>query len=426
MALQPKDFTEGELTADKLVAAVDPDYWEAHGFPHPLFDRLRKESPIVRVEHPDLPKFWMVSKNRDIREISTQPTVFGNAGVLNLNLADSSALVGVGFDIPSLLNMDPPDHQSHRVLVDHRFQMAEIMQHDDQFLAETARLLIDDFVRSGEGSGDFVAPAQELSISAIGRILGLPKEHWEEAFRFANAVAASTDPTYRLGETAAESVAAAAGGLMEIFGPLVDARKTDPKDDLVSVLARAQLDDGDLSFEQVVMHAVLILLGGVETTRNVMGVGLVELIRAPGLRRRLTENLDLLPLAVEEMIRWTSPLGHMCRNVRQNVRIGDVEFQEGDVLAVMWPSASRDEDLFDSPHEFRIDRQPNPHLAFGIGEHVCLGRQLARRQIRAMFQELLPRLKECELAGPLKRARFLINGYTHIPINFDIAPHKDH
>ena len=421
--MRPEDFKEGPLDAEKLVAGIDPDYWQEHGFPHPLFDRLRKEAPIAYVEHPDVQPHYMVSLNRDIREISHNPTVFSSAQTLNLNVRDDSGDGGVAGEKPTLLNMDPPAHTEHRGIVAQRFQMTEIMKHDEPFLAATVREIVDDFM--GDGGvleGDFVPPAQTLSIAAIGRILGLPKEQWDQAFVYANAVAANTDPEFMLGETAEESNAAAAVGLFEIFAPLIEARKSAPKDDLVSVLANSEGRKEDFDFEQLVIHASLILLGGVETTRNVMGVGLIELLDQPHLIRQLVEDPEDIPLAVEEMIRWTAPLGHMCRTALQDISVSGTQFREGDTIALFWPSACRDESLYEDPHVFRIDRKPNPHLAFGVGEHLCLGRVLARRQIIAMFRELLPRLAECEVAGPLKRARFLINGFVEIPLRYRIAP----
>jgi len=319
--------------------------------------------------------------------------------------------------------MDPPDHTRHRGIVAHRFQLAEILKHDEPFLAATVRNILDDFMGDGAvREGDFVQPAQQLSIAAVGRILGLPEEQWKQAFVFANAVAANTDPEFMLGETAAESNAAAALGLFNIFAPLIEARKSAPKDDLVTVLANAENEREDFDFEQLVIHASLILLGGVETTRNVMGVGLVELINQPELLRQLAEDTGRMPLAVEEMIRWTAPLGHMCRTPLKDISVSGTQFREGETVALFWPSACRDETLFEDPHVFRIDRRPNPHLAFGVGQHLCLGRVLARRQIIAMFKELLPRLAECEISGPLKRARFLINGYTEIPLRYRLTP----
>ena len=362
-----------------------------------------------------------VSLNRDIREISRNPAVFSNVGTLSLNLRDASGGSGGGDIKPTLLNMDPPDHNEHRGIVAQRFQMAEVIKRDDPFLAASVREILDEFLGDGGvREGDFVQPAQRLSIAAVGRVLGLPEEHWEQAFVFANAVAANSDPEFMLGESAGSSIAAAHAGLFEIFAPLIEARRRTPKDDLVTVLAHAESEEID--FAQLVIHAVLILLGGVETTRNVMGVGLVELIRQPEIMHRLIQDLDQMPLAVEEMIRWTAPLGHMCRTVRKDVSVSGTRFREGDVLALFWPSACRDESLFDDPHVFRIDRKPNPHLAFGVAQHLCLGRVLARRQIIAMFNELLPRLAECELAGPLRRARMLINGYTEIPLRYRLTP----
>ncbi len=419
--MEPEDFKEGPLNAEKLVAAIDPDYWQEFGFPHPLFDRLRKEAPIIHVDHPDIEPHWAVSLNKDIREISRNPSVFSNVGTLSLNLRDASGSSGGGDIKPTLLNMDPPDHNEHRGIVAQRFQMAEVIKRDDPFLAASVREILDEFMGdAGVCAGDFVQPAQRLSIAAVGRVLGLPEEHWEQAFVFANAVAANSDPEFMLGESAGSSIAAAHAGLFEIFAPLIEARRRTPQDDLVTVLAHAESEEID--FAQLVIHAVLILLGGVETTRNVMGVGLVELIRQPEIMHRLIQDLDQMPLAVEEMIRWTAPLGHMCRTVRKDVSVSGTRFREGDVLALFWPSACRDESLFDDPHVFRIDRKPNPHLAFGVAQHLCLGRVLARRQIIAMFNELLPRLAECELAGPLRRARMLINGYTEIPLRYRLTP----
>ena len=421
--MKPEDFKKGPLNAEKLVAAIDPDYWQKFGFPHPLFDRLRKEAPVTYVEHPDIKPYWMVSLNKDIREISRNPAVFSSVPTLNLNLRDDSGDGGVAGEKPTLLNMDPPDHTRHRGIVAQRFQLAEILKHDEPFLAATVRNILDDFMGDGAWrEGDFVQPAQRLSIAAVGRILGLPEEQWEQAFVFANAVAANTDPEFMLGETAAESNAAAALGLFNIFAPLIEARRSAPKDDLVTVLANAENEREDFDFEQLVIHASLILLGGVETTRNVMGVGLVELINQPELLCQLAEDTDRMPLAVEEMIRWTAPLGHMCRTPMKDISVSGTQFREGETVALFWPSACRDETLFEDPHVFRIDRRPNPHLAFGVGQHLCLGRVLARRQIIAMFKELLPRLRECEVAGPLQRARFLINGYTEIPLRYRLTP----
>lgn len=420
--MRPEDFQTGPLGSDKLVASIDPDYWQEFGFPHPLFDRLRKEAPFTWLEHPDVEPFWMVSLNRDIREISRNPTVFSNAGRLSTNLKDTTGEKGVEVNKPTLLNMDPPEHRLHRGIVGQRFQMTEVIKHDDPFLAVTVREIVDGLMGDGEArEGDFAKPAQWLSVAAVGRVLGLPEEHWNDAFTFANAVAAPTDPEFMLGETAAESNKAAVMGLSAIFAPLLEARRKSPREDLLTILVNAEAVEID--FEQLVVHAVLILMGGVETTRNVMGIGLLELLERPEQMQALEREPDKLPRAVEEMIRWTAPLGHMFRTAREDVSVAGTRIREGEVVALFWPSACRDETLYENPHEFRIDRQPNPHLAFGVGEHLCLGRVLARRQIIAMFRELLPRLVECEVVGPLLRANGLINGFKQIPLRYRIRPH---
>ena len=194
--------------------------------------------------------------------------MFSNAQTLNLNLRDDSGDGGVAGEKPTLLNMDPPDHTRHRGIVAQRFQLTEILKHDEPFLAAVVREILDDFMGDGGvREANFVLPAQRLSIAAVGRILGLPEEQWEQAFVFANAVAANTDPEFMLGETAEESNAAAAMGLFEIFAPLIEASRSAPQDDLVTVLANAENEREDFDFEQLVIHASLILLGGVETSR---------------------------------------------------------------------------------------------------------------------------------------------------------------
>ena len=174
--MKPEDFKEGALDAEKLVTAIDPDYWQRFGFPHPLFDRLRKEAPIAYVEHPDIEPYWAVSLNKDIREISRNPAVFSNVGTLSLNLRDASGSSGGGEIKPTLLNMDPPGHDLHRGIVGQRFQMAEVIRRDDPFLAAAVREILDEFMGDGGvREQDFVQPAQRLSIAAVGRVLASRK-----------------------------------------------------------------------------------------------------------------------------------------------------------------------------------------------------------------------------------------------------------
>jgi len=200
---------------------------------------------------------------------------------------------------------------------------------------------------------------------------------------------------------------------------IADRRKRAPTEDLMSILVHSELDGDRLAEEEILQESLLILIGGDETTRHVMTGGLRVLIDHPDQKRKLCENPALIPSAVEEMLRWVSPVMNFRRTATRDAEIRGQKIANGQKVVMYYPSANRDEEIFRDPFTFDVARHPNEHLAFGIGQHFCLGAKLARLEIRIMFEELLRRLPDIELAGPVRRLRSnFINGIKEMPIRF--------
>jgi cytochrome P450 len=210
--------------------------------------------------------------------------------------------------------------------------------------------------------------------------------------------------------------------LFEYFARLAVERRTKPGDDIVSVIANAKLAGEPLPIFEMLSYYFLLVVAGNETTRNAMTGGLLALIEHPAELRKLKANPALVESAVEEIVRWTTPVIQFCRTPHRDVEIGGTKIRAGENLCLLYPSANRDEDVFDDPFAFKVDRTPNRHLAFGIGEHFCLGANLARLELRVVFRHLAARLEHVELAGPVERLRSsFLGGIKRMPIRYRIA-----
>jgi cytochrome P450 len=254
--------------------------------------------------------------------------------------------------------------------------------------------------------------AAPLPTRMIAELIGAPPDDWEQFRAWSDAATGTADPEIEL-----EPVVAV-GQLFEYFRKLIAARRTDARDDLLSVLAGAQLDGHRLTDEDLLNFAFLLLVAGNETTRNLIALGTCALIDHPDQRRLLVEDPTLIPGAVEEMLRWNSPVVHMARTAMTDVEIRGQLIAEGDTVVMLYGSANRDEDIFgNDSEEFTVTRSPNPHIAFGCGEHSCIGAQLARLEASVMFEELLRRFPDVELVGEVDRIRAtMVPGVKRMPV----------
>jgi cytochrome P450 len=241
-------------------------------------------------------------------------------------------------------------------------------------------------------------------------------------FRWTNQTIGSTDPEFREGRSATETVREGRNALFRYFFELAGKRRAEPRDDIVSVLANAKLGGQPLPPLELLSYYFLLVVAGNETTRNALSGGLLALLENPGELEKLRRRPELAESAVEEIVRWTSPVIQFCRTATEDVELRGKKIRAGQNLCLFYPSANRDEEVFPDPFAFRVDRKPNPHLAFGIGEHFCLGANLARLELRVAFRHLARRLRHVELAGPVERLRSsFVGGIKRVPIRYELA-----
>jgi cytochrome P450 len=293
----------------------------------------------------------------------------------------------------------------------------------EERVAEVCRALLDALAEGGgEGECDFVAAvAAPAPLRMIAEMLGVPEADEPVLLRLTNELFGAQDAEFKRDSTdAQQSFMATAVEIFGYFASLFDERRRAPREDLLSVMAHeGRIAGKPVSVLDAVSLCFIIATAGHETTRNAISGGLLALIEHPGEWKRLRERTQHLETAVDEIIRWTSPVVHFARTATEDYELRGRRIAKGDTVAMFYPSANRDEEVFGDPDVFRIDRTPNPHLAFGIGEHFCLGTPLARLELRILFGQLLERLEHAELVGPAERLRAsLVGGLKHLPIHY--------
>jgi cytochrome P450 len=396
---------------------VDPERYARRGYPHEVWTRLRAEAPVARIDAPGYEPFWAITKHADILQIAAQPERFSNAQGITL------ARKGAGPFPPSemLVLTDPPKHGSLRRVVNARFTPRAVRAHQE----EVDRIAVDVVDRAaGAGDVDFVGRiAAPFPLAVIAWILGVPDGDWEHLFRWTNEVIGKDDPEYRRpGESPGQTMKRARGELNRYFEHFIEQCRIEPRDGLVTALLEGRVNGEPLTHEQLLAYCELFVEAGNETTRNAISGGLLAFCEYPGEWEKLRANPELLKTATEGILRWSSPISHFTRVATEDCEVRGVQITAGDQLALYFASANRDEDVFDDPFAFRVDRAPNQHLAFGFGEHVCLGAHLARVEIETIYRHLLARLETFELAGEIERLKSAVNGsIKQLPLRYRLV-----
>jgi cytochrome P450 len=395
-----------------------PEHYEHNGYPHAEWTWLRRHAPVFWYDRPNVEPFWAITKHADIVELSKKPELFLNAPRLAVFTRDLPP--PPEGTVRHLLNMDPPDHARYRRLSSSWFTPRAIRSMDDK-VARVTREVIDE--ASEKGGGDFVQDiSARITIAVIAEMLGVPRQDWELLFRWTNEVIAPQDPEFAKGQTAEETGTRARMELFTYFNELSERRRAEPSDDIVSVVANGRLNDAPLPPVELLSYYFLLVVAGNETTRNAMTGGLLAFLEHPREWAKLREHPELLDGAVEEIVRWITPVIQFVRTATRDYELRGTRIRKGQSVCLFYPSANRDEEVFADPFVFRVDREPNPHIAFGIGEHVCLGAHLARLELRHAFAQLRTRLEHCELAGPVERIRSsFVGGIKHAPMRWRIA-----
>jgi cytochrome P450 len=315
----------------------------------------------------------------------------------------------------NLIFTDPPRHRQLRKLINSGFTRRQVGILEPK-IREIVRGILDRVEPDSthEFAEEIAAP---LPTRMIAELIGAPPDDWEQFRAWSDAATGTADPEIEL------DTFAAIGQLYAYFQKLIAARRAEARDDLLSILVNAEIDGHRLGDEDLLNFAFLLLVAGNETTRNLIALGTLALIAHPDQSRLLVEDPTLIPGAVEEMLRWNSPVVHMARTAIADVEIRGQRIAEGEVVVMLYGSANRDEDIFGcDSEEFKVTRHPNPHIAFGCGEHSCLGAQLARLEACVLFDELLRRFPKLELVGDVDRMRAtMIPGVKRMPVRLGTA-----
>ncbi len=350
---------------------------------------------------------WGITRYADVRAISRDPKTFSSQGGIR---PDTGAL-------PMMIDMDDPEHSRRRKLVSSGFTPRKIRDIEDH-VGMVCDLIIDrvctlgtcDFVR------DIAAP---LPMILIGDMLGIAPEDRDDLLRWSDVMLSA------LGSSDPNAMIDAAGAFNEyttyIGNVIEDRRSSGKQDDLTGTLVHAIVEGDYLDDASLVHETLLILIGGDETTRHVISGGYYELLTHPEQLEMLAHNPTLMNSAVEECLRWVSPIKNMARTAAHDTEVQGQTIGKGQKLLLLYPSANRDERQFDRPDEFDIKRSPNDHIAFGFGPHFCMGNQLARLELRVMFSKLLSRLPDLHLIDPtepLRRFANFVSGFEAMPIEF--------
>ena len=409
------------------VNITSPDGYALSGYPHSHWAYLRQHAPAFRYQasDEDLEPFWAITKWEDVQRISRDPQTFSNKTDIVLRL-DQLTDGGAAPQTHHLLDMDPPEHAQYRALVNRRFTtrgLAILEERIDEVAGEVvdraARQIVDEVARRGEC--EVVAEISNLlPLVTICELLGVPRERQGDMIQWVNEMVGSGDPEYQRGRTQQETMAAASQALLGFFMQLSMEKRQQPTDDLLTTLVQSEINGAPLSPLDLLSYCYLLIIAGNETTRNTTSGGLLALIQHPEQMALLRADRSLMGTAVEEILRWVSPVIHFARLVTEDVDVGGQLIPAGEKVVMFYPSANRDEDIFDDPFTFDITRTPNDHLAFGgFGEHYCLGANLARLQLRTMFGHILDRLDEIELNGEIERLRSgFVGGIKQLPIRY--------
>jgi len=409
----------------EALELLDPHGYGRGGPPHEIFTQLRREAPVERFKIPLIEPFWAITKHADICSISSQPDKFLSAPGITLMPEDRSLIEATGGlgQMRVVINMDPPEHRVVRKVAS-PWLTPRSLRRIEAAVDESARNLVDQLAgTSGEGEADF---ATEIAIRHPLRILstaiGVPREQEPKILELSNRLFAPDDEELG-GGAQPEDFQKLGMEFLQLFLPIIEDRRKNPTDDLASVIANATINGEPMGPMETLGYYLIVFSAGHDTTKNALAGGVRALIEHPEAFDRIKRDPSLVPAAVEEIVRWTTPVNYMKRTAAQDVEVRGRKIREGDALVMFYASGNRDEDVFDAPFTFDIDRKPNRHVGFGYGEHFCMGAHFARRSQAAIVSELARRVEHWELAGEPEwiSASFVV-GLKRLPVRYRIAP----
>jgi cytochrome P450 len=398
-----------KVLADPVAYADEPKL-------HAALAHLRANAPVSWVEVPNYRPFWAITKHADIMDIERDNVLFTNWPRPVLTTAQGDELQTAA-GVRTLIHLDDPQHRLVRAIGADWFR-PKAMRALKVRVDELAKNYVDKMMTVGPEC-DFV---QEVAVNyplyVIMSLLGIPESDFPRMLKLTQELFGSDDSEFRRGSSSEDQLPALLD-MFQYFNAVTASRREHPTEDLASAIANARIDGEPLSDIDTVSYYLIVATAGHDTTSATISGGLHALIENPDQLQRLGENLDVMPLATEEMIRWVTPVKEFMRTAAEDTTVRGVPIAAGESVLLSYVSGNRDEDVFEDPFRFDVGRDPNKHLAFGYGVHFCLGAALARMEVNSFFTELLPRVKSLELRGePQFVATTFVGGLKHLPVRY--------
>jgi cytochrome P450 len=392
---------------------------------------LRANNPLGVAKVEGFDPFWVVTKHADILEISRNNALYPSA-VRGTTLTSQSgeararAITGTPHLVRSLVQMDEPDHMKYRLLTQAWFMPANVKKREDDIRA-LARQAVDHFVAL-PGQCDFVKDvALHYPLRVVMNILGVPEQDFGRMLRLTQELFGASDPDTERFKAAlsddqfAQLLIGVVQDFTDYFEAITADRRANPRDDLATLLANAEIDGAQLPPFERTGYYTIIATAGHDTTSSSTAAAMWALATVPGLLERTRADLSLVPALIEEAIRWATPVKTFMRSASADTELRGRQIKADDWLMLCYASGNRDEEVFPNPDMFDIDRKPNRQIAFGNGAHLCLGQHLARLEMRILYEELIPKLKSVRLAGePRLSESFFVSGLKNLPISFEL------
>ena len=389
-----------------ITDLINASAYGQNGVPHELWTHLRKESPVYWYAQRGHTPFWAITKHEDIMEVSSQPDIFSNeaGGIIVLNEAQIQSFIEGGSGSPlaqmkTIITMDPPEHRSYRKVASGYFTPRGVTNLDE-IVKSSAAAIFDEL--PDEGEVDFIETiAQKHPLRVLATILGINEEQEERLLVITQELFGGEDPDMqRKGEDREAARKELGMEFYMLFDEIIKDRRACPRDDLATMLANAELSDGcPLGQLETLGYYLIVFTAGHDTTRNALSGAISAFLDHPDQFERLRQDPSLSKSAVDEIVRWTTPVNYMKRQAVQDYELRGQKIKAGEELALFYCSANRDEDVFEDPFTFDIGRSPNRHLGFGWAEHYCLGAHLAKASMKALTEEMVRRIEWMEPNG---------------------------
>jgi cytochrome P450 len=408
---------------DDLIVApgtyAQPEVFDA------VFEQLRRDEPVRWTQPEGYRPFWTIARFDDVRTVERKSKIFTNSPrhVLESVAEEEANRAFSGGDraFKTIVSMDGTEHQVHRAVASGWFTTATVANLEKE-ISVIAKEFVDRLAEH-DGAADLSRVLfARYPLRVIMTLFGVPPEDEDDLFAFSQMYVAPEDPEIAKGRSATEVRLEGKKGFFGYFQNLIADRRASPRDDLASVIANAEVDGAPIDDLAAIAYCVVIATAGHDTTSFSSSGGLYALLRRPDLLNRLRADRGLLPAAVDEMVRWVSPVKSFMRTAREDFELGGKMIKQGDSLLLNFASANRDDTVFENASDFSIDRAPHPHLGFGAGPHACLGMHLARLEMRLLFDELLDRVDDLSLTGEPDYYRGnVVQGIKSLPVSFRLV-----